>query len=143
MSDAQSLDGLFALALSWAQGGATRLGRRAIKQAVRVALTALIAAGCAATAIGCAIAALWIALLPYAGASGAPLAVAGVLIAACLCALAATRGAHQSRLPKSRLPAGAIPAELISQAVNQFKDHKGAALLAAILAGVIAGGNEK
>jgi hypothetical protein len=54
---------------------------RLVSVAAGLAVTALIAG---LAAIACAVAALWIYLIPYAGPVGAPLIVAGALLALCV-----------------------------------------------------------
>jgi hypothetical protein len=54
---------------------------RLVSLAASLAVTALIAG---LAAIACAVAALWIYLIPYAGPVGAPLIVAGALLALCV-----------------------------------------------------------
>jgi hypothetical protein len=71
---------------------------RLVSAAVCLALIALVAL---LAAIGCAVAALWIYLIPYAGSVGAPLIVAGILLALCaILSLAAyIMARHKPRVP--------------------------------------------
>jgi hypothetical protein len=108
-----------------------------------------VAAGCAvagaafaAASIGCAVAALWVFVLPKVGPVGAPLIAAAALLSACLTLLAIMRSILRRRptpLPAAVVPPAADPAVLIAEAMRLFDENKGAALLAAVLAGISAG----
>ena len=79
---------LLGLALALAEQGAVRRGRQAAAQMAYIAAAIMVAAGCAAAAVACGLAALWIYALPWVGAAGAPLIVAGVLLVLCVAVLA-------------------------------------------------------
>jgi hypothetical protein len=107
------------------------------QRVVTVALCAIAAAILATGSIACASAALWIWGVPSLGAAGAPLAVAAVLLAACLAVLALMR--HTLRSHRTAPAAAATPAQLLAEARHLFKDHKGSVLMAALIAGLEAG----
>ncbi len=90
----------------------------------------------AIAAWGCACAALWIALIPALGPAGAPLVVA----AACLvfAGVLAFVAWFVMRRRRPRPGDGLQLEALLAQAERFFNDHKGAALLAAVIAGMIA-----
>ena len=73
--------------------------------------------------------------------AGAPLLVAGVLLALALATLAATRQALKRPPPPP--PADLAPALLLAEASRQVRAHKGSTLLVAALAGLVAGLSEK
>ncbi len=93
----------------------------------------------AAAAWGCASAALWIALIPSLGPAGAPLAVAGVclLLAGILGLIAWLLVRRRRARPADGLQLDAM----LSEAGRVINEHKGAALLAAALAGMLAANN--
>jgi hypothetical protein len=99
---------------------ATARRRPAGGHLVGVMLALALAGMCMAVAVGCALAALWLAAVPWVGPAGAPLVVAGVMLAAGLIALAVA-----SRL---RQPPPAPP-----------KVDATSLVLAALMAGVAAG----
>jgi hypothetical protein len=86
----------------------------------------------------CTAAAVWIFAQPTAGSLGAALITAAVLLIACL-ALAVTAWAVLRSKPKAAstqaLPIS--PDQLLAQGLQLFKEHKGAVLLAALLAGMV------
>ena len=86
---------------------------------------------------GCLCAALWIGLTPSFGPVGAPLAVAAlcVLVAGFLALVAWVL----TRRRRSRLETAAQVEALLSEAGDLIKEHKGAAVLGAILLGMLAG----
>jgi Na+-driven multidrug efflux pump len=106
----------------------------------KAGLCAIVAVGLAASAIGCALAALWIWEVPRLGPAGAPLAVAAALLAGCLAVLALMRYTARRRPPS---PPAIPPELLLADARQLFKHHKAAILLAVLIAGLIAGRNEK
>jgi hypothetical protein len=91
----------------------------------------------AVVALGCACAALWIALMAPIGPVGASLVVAGAcLVLAGFLALVAWLLMRRTR-PR---PGDVLDVEtLLAEAGRYVNEHKGAALLAATLAGVLAG----
>jgi hypothetical protein len=108
-----------------------------VRRLATVALYAIVGAVFATASIGVAAAALWIWALPRLGPVGAPLAVAGALLVVCLAAIAMMR--HVLRSRRTRSPANAAPALLLDQAMAVFQDQRGAALTAALIAGLAAG----
>jgi hypothetical protein len=132
---------LIRLAVALAESSAVSLARQATARTARVLAAAAAAAGCAIAAVACVLAALWIYALPHVGAIGAPLVVAGVLLVMCLAVLMLMR----YRLKRRPAPpaAGAAPALLLAEATRLFKEHKGPVLMAALLAGLVAGRNGK
>jgi hypothetical protein len=85
-------NGLIQLALALlAQFSTTRRVGERLGRAAAAAFLALLALAAIFAAVGCAIAALWLAMIPYAGPVGAPLVAAGALLAAGLILLLAGR----------------------------------------------------
>jgi hypothetical protein len=100
------------------------------------ALCAGLAAVLMLVALGCVATALWIFTLPSLGPVGAPLLVAASLsIVALILATAAWRIMRHGR---RRPGAAAAPQLLLSEATRLFNEHKGAVLLAAVVAGMTA-----
>ena len=92
-------------------------------------------------ALGCAAAALWIFTLPALGPVGAPLIVAATLSTATLgLAIAAWLILRRNRHPPggATAPGSLLSEPLLSGAMRLFNDHKGALLLAAVVAGMTA-----
>jgi hypothetical protein len=133
---------LITVAAALTESRLARHGREAAGKVAIVAAAAFIASLSALSAIGCALWAFYVYALPHAGPVGAPLIVAGVLLAVCFAALAAASASLRPRR-------GAIRVESVSAAsLNHevsalFKDQKGAILLSALLAGVVAGSSRK
>jgi hypothetical protein len=107
----------------------------------KATLCAVIAAILVTASIACAVTALWIWEVPRLGPAAAPLVVAGVLLALCLAVLALMQHILRSRPVPSASDASAEM--LLAEAVRLFKDHKGAILMAALVAGLVAGRDEK
>jgi len=139
MSVASPMSDLIRLAVALAEGSAVSLARQATARTACVLAAAAAAAGCAIAAVACVLAALWIYALPHVGAIGAPLIVAGVLLAMCLGVLMLMR----YRLKRRPTPPAATPALLLAEATRLFKENKGPVLMAALLAGLAAGRNGK
>lgn len=96
------------------------------------AVTAILAAA----GLGCAALALWIWQIPQLGPIGASLTVSALLFAAALVGLGVLRHVLAAPTAKpSTLAAGSL-APLLGEAQRLFNEHKGAALLAALLAGL-------
>jgi hypothetical protein len=95
---------------------------------------------CAVAALACGLAALWICVLPHVGAAGAAAIVAGVLLALCLALLALVRYGLK---PRPTPPVGAGVPLLLAEAARLVRDNKGPTLLAALVAGFVAGKGEK
>ena len=141
MNMALPMSDLIKFALALAEGAAVRHGRRAIARMACVAAVTVVAAGCAIAAVACVLTALWIYALPHVGTTGAPLVVAGVLLAMCLVMLALMRYALKPRQALSTV--GVTPELLLAEATHLLKEHKGPVLMTALLAGLIAGGSEE
>jgi hypothetical protein len=101
-----------------------------------------IATAFATASVGCAVTALWVFVLPEVGPVGAPLIAAAALLLLCLPLLAVARSVLRSRSPPLAAPAlpdAVMPVLLIAEASRLLEENKGAALLAALLAGASAG----
>ena len=129
-------------------GPLVALGRvglaRGSAAAGRVSIAALcgVLAGFAAmAAVGFSLSALWIVVLPRVGPAGAALVLAGVLAVLCLVLLALACVIVRHGRQKSRTEADS---EAYWLAVAKlFKTHKGAMVLAALVAGLGAGAGSR
>lgn len=138
MSGSAATSDLVKLALALLQTSAARSASQSIKSLVRVALLQTVAAVCLLASLGCALGALWNYAAPVLGRAGALLAGAGVFGVIALAALGLAWRAGQRR---QRPPAlGSAGDASLAGAVNLCKQHKGLAVLAALLAGVFLGG---
>jgi fatty acid desaturase len=100
-------------------------------------IIAAVAIALTAAAWGCLCAALWIGLTPSLGPVGAPLAVAGLcIVVAGILALIAWSLIRRRRARVN--PALQVDA-LLAEGSRLIGEHKGAALLAAALLGMLAG----
>ena len=100
----------------------------------------------AAASVGCAVTALWVFVLPEVGPVGAPLIAAAALLLLCVPLLVIARSLlrrRSPRLPAIAVPDVALPTLLMTQASRLLEQNKGAALLAALLAGATAGGLDR
>lgn len=132
---------LIRLALGLVEVGAAGRSRRAITQMACVAAATVLAALLGIAAIACALTALWMYALPHVGAVGTPLIVAGVLVVMSGAVYALMR---RARKPCPRQPPASVTTELLlAEATGLFKEHKGAVLVAALIAGLLAGQNER
>jgi hypothetical protein len=122
---------LIRLALA-AAGDGPRV-RRTTARFACAALTRVVAGGCAVAALACGLAALWICVLPHVGAAGAAAIVAGVLLAL----------VRYGLKPRPTPPVGAGVLLLLAEAARLVRDNKGPTLLAALVAGFVAGKGEK
>lgn len=114
----------------------------ASRRMTAAAWCAILATAFATASAGCGIAALWVLVLPKAGPVGAPLIAAAALLLLCLALLATIRFILRRRpapVPAAAVPDAAVPALLIAEASRLLDENKGAALLAALLAGATAG----
>lgn len=126
------LGSLVALARTGMARGSAAAGRFSI-----VALCGVVAGVAAMAAVGFSLSALWIVVLPRVGPAMAALVLAGVLAVLCLIMLALACAVGR---PTQRKPGIAPDAEASLLAAAQlFKEHKGAMLLAALVAGLGAG----
>jgi hypothetical protein len=100
----------------------------------------------AVAAVGCAVTALWLFVLPEVGPVGAPMIAAAALLLLCVPLLVIARSLtrrRSTRLPATAVPDVALPVLLITEASRLLQENKGAALLAALLAGATAGGLDR
>ena len=114
----------------------------AVRRMTATVWCAVLATALAIASVGCAVAALWVFVLPEVGPVGAPLIAAAALLLLCLSLLAIIRSILRRRpapLPTAVVTGAAIPALLIAEASRLMEQNKGAALLAALLAGATAG----
>jgi hypothetical protein len=125
--------------------GIAELVGETVRRAATITLCMGLAALFVLAAVACAVAAFWIYLRPQIGPVLAPLAVALLLIVLAIALLVTSRLVARGRKgaaarPVETVPAGAAdPLEALSNdALRLFRDHKGAALLAALLAGAFA-----
>lgn len=128
------------LALLIAEAAGRRNGRQATAHAASIAATTMAAICCGFAAMTCALVALWLYVLPKVGPTGAPLVVGGVLVVMCLVLVALVR--YELR-PRPSPPAGVTSTVLIAEATRLLKENKGPVLLAALVAGLVAGTREK
>ena len=127
--------------MAWAPDKLINKIRGIAGRAVAASLCAALAAIFAAAAIACSIAGVWIFALPYVGPAGAPLVVTGLLLVICLVLSAASWRVWS---PKQEPPRPAMVPQLsIADAAVLFKNHKGAMLVAALLAGLIVGNDNR
>ena len=131
---------LIKLALLIAEGASGRKGEQATAKVASIAVTTVAAACCGCAAIACALAALWLYVLPLVGPTGAPLVVAGVLLVMCLALTVVLR--HELR-PRPPPPPGIAPSVLLAEATRLLNENKAAVLMAALLAGLVAGRRDK
>jgi hypothetical protein len=131
-----------AAVIAFAEMGAGDRIRVAATRVSAAAWCAALAAAFATASTGCAVAALWLFVLPEVGQVGAALIAAAALLLLCFSLLAIVQGIFRRRTTPPRaaaVPRAAVPALLIAEASRLFQENKGAALLAALLAGVNAG----
>lgn len=123
---------------TWALIESDRLGsaRAATIKMTAAALCAGLAAVLMLAALGCAACALWIVALPSLGPVGAPLvAAAGLSLVTLILGMTGWRIVRQGR---QRPAITVAPEFLLSEATRLFSEHKGAVLLAALVAGMAA-----
>ena len=99
---------------------------------------------CCAVAYGCLLTALWLFLLPYLGVIGTPLAIAGVaLLKAVIIVVWLRYGARRGNRPAPLPLSASVPiAAHLAEAAALVKEHKGSALAAAVLVGMMAARRE-
>lgn len=136
------MSALIKLALALFDGGAMRFDNRSAARMECVVIATVVAVAAAMAALACLLTALWIYALPYVGEVGAPAIVAAALLILCFALLLAIRYAPKARRPR---PASleAAPAQLLAEAARLIKAHKVPVIIAALVAGLIAGQNEK
>jgi hypothetical protein len=135
---------LIRLAVASAENAAVREARRSRARIAYTAALMALASGCAFAAIACAIAALWIALLPYCGAAGAPLVVSALLLVICAALVLLLRYGRTvvDQAPEPSALAGLSGLEPAA-AIQLLKDHKVPVLIGALLVGLAAGSSRK
>ena len=138
MSESVATSVLVRLALAALQSGAARNAQQSIKSLARIALLQTIAVLCLIAALGCTLGGLLIYARPILGGAGALLAVAGVFIVIALAALGLSWRTKETRWRSP--PVGSEGDAPLAAAARQFREHKGLALAAALLAGVFLGG---
>jgi len=123
---------------TWAliESGRAGSARAATMRMSAAALCAGLAAVLALAAFGCAATALWIVTLPSLGPVGAPLVVAASLSIATV--ILAMTGWLIVRHSRHESDVAAVPEFLLFEATRLFNEHKGAVLLAALVAGMVA-----
>jgi hypothetical protein len=137
VSDALPAHELIRLVLAAVEGIVARSVGHFVRRLVYVASCVALALCCGISAFGCALAALWIYAIPHVGAVGAPLVVAAVLLVIGLGLIALSRRSPRARHP---LPAVSIDyAAVAAELSDMVREHKAPTLIAAFLAGVMAG----
>ena len=135
-----TIDGVLRLATMAAAafGKAGSIGRTTGRMTA-AALCASLAAVSVIAAGGCAAAALWLFAIPYVGAAGAPLVAAAGLLVFCVALMTVARGVlrYRRRAPSST----AAPGLPLGEVLRLFSENKGTVLLAALVAGLVAGNN--
>ncbi len=135
-----TIDGVLRLATmaAAASGKAGSIGRTTGRMTA-AALCASLAAVSVIAAGGCAAAALWLFAIPYVGAAGAPLVSAAGLLVFCVALMTVARGVlrYRRRAPSST----AAPGLPLGEVLRLFSENKGTVLLAALVAGLVAGNN--
>jgi hypothetical protein len=115
-----------------AQAGLARGGQAAGRISM-AALAGVLASVAAMASIGCALTALWIIAVPHLGSAWTALVLAGVLAVLCLALLAlAFAMVRRDRRPLRFEQDAAASARM-------FNEHKGAMMIAALIAGLGAG----
>ena len=133
-----TIDGMLRLAtMAAAASGKTDSIGRTTGRMTAAALCASLAAVSAIAAGGCAAVALWLWAIPHVGPVGAPLLAAGGLLVFCAVLMIVAREIVHRR----RRAAGSVPASglRLDEAVRLFNENKGTVLLAALVAGLVAG----
>ena|SRR5688572_14921926 len=123
---------------TWVLIESDRLGsaRAATIRMTAAALCAGLVAVLMLAALGCAACALWIVALPSLGPVGAPLVVAASFLLVTL--ILGMTGWRIVRHGRQRPAITVAPEFLLSEATRLFSEHKGAVLLAALVAGMAA-----
>ena len=112
-------------------------GRAARARLAGACLCAGLAVVLTPAVLGCAAAGLWMFALPYVGKVGAPLVVAaGLSIVILGLAVAASLMMRHGRRKAGAVPAPQASRLLLSEAAHLINENKGAALLAAVVAGM-------
>lgn len=136
------MNALIKMALTIAESGVLRNDRSSLARLACIAMAIAVAVLSAIGAIVCLLAALWIYVMPHVGAVVAPVIVSGVLIIICFAVYALV--IHKPKKYRSRPSSlNAAPTLLLTEATHLLKAHKVNVLIAALLAGLIAGKLEK
>ena len=118
--------------------GAER-GRYDTRKLIAGVVVSVLAAWFGIGVIGCLTAALWVYAIPHVGPAGAPVIAAAflVVLGAIICVVV-----WKKAQPKTMRPAQVDPQVALDQASQivskVFREHKGAALAAAVIAGLVA-----
>jgi hypothetical protein len=139
---------LIRLALAVAEGRAARSVRQAAARVALVAACAAVATSCAIGALGCVLAAIWLYAVPRVGVVGAPLIVAGVLVVLGGGTILLLRYCHpraRRAVPGAAPGPAALLADLagLAELSEVIRAQKGPMLLAAFLAGLMAGDRDR
>lgn len=115
-----------------------------VNRIVAVAIYSFLAVSFGLAAIVCGAIAFWTFAVPYLGSLGAILVIAGVFLVACL-VLAWVAYTQTRSKPKPPIPAISPQSaeQLLAQGLQIFKEHKGAVLMAALVAGMMTGNAER
>jgi hypothetical protein len=134
------MDALLGPLVILARAGLARGG--AVAGRISIAALCGVLGGIAAiAAVGFSLSALWIVALPRVGPAGAALVLAGVLAVLCLVLLSLACAIARRGRQKPRFEPNA-EASLLA-AAQLFNEHKGAMLLAALVAGLGAGAGSR
>ncbi len=99
--------------------------------------------GCAVISVisgfACAVTALWIYLVPVIGAAGAALAAAGIFLILSGVLMFVARSMFQSPVEEAVEETEPLVDDIVGMLRDGFERHKGASLLAAVVAGLAAG----
>jgi hypothetical protein len=147
VSDASPTHDLLRLVLAVAEGRAAQSVRRIAERVAYVAAYVAVGACCAIGMLGCLVAALWIYARAHVGAVGAPLIVAAALAVVGFAVFALLRyGARARRAPPDAgLSQAALLAEVagLEELSDLVRAQKGPMLMAALVAGLMAGRNNR
>jgi hypothetical protein len=138
VSQSSSAGDLIRFALASLQAGAARAAPQPIGHFARIASLQLFVLLCAVTAMGCALVALWIYAAPTLGAAGAL-----VVNSAVLCVVGFALFVFEPRTRELRVRSS-VPDlgtdALLAGGSSFFQRHTALTLVAALLAGVLLGG---
>jgi hypothetical protein len=108
-----------------------------IVRTLTLAICAFLAAAFGLAALGAGSVALWVFAMPYIGSLAAALVVAALWLIACAIMIAVTVSLLRPRPKPVATPALPPTEQLLAQGIQLVKDHKGAMLLAALIAGMV------
>lgn len=133
-----TIDGMLRLAtMAAAAAGRTGSIGRTTGRMTAAALCASLAAVSAIAAGGCAAVALWLWAIPHVGPVGAPLVAAGGLLVFGAVLMIVARVILDRRRRASS--SAAVPGLRLEEVLRLFNENKGSVLLAALVAGLVAG----